>query len=204
MVYLLDIPELGKLELVEVYEYYDQPVLYSCKNASGQLYLVVAAAEDEKKMTWLCTAVSDNRLNQIRSGFIDLHDAFAESENSYTIQVKVPYEQNTSIMTDYIQSKQLPEEMLPLSGECLNLKSEGPPSAFIVTGILIGAVLRSKTFEIETLEKTYIGTITDEAFNTVRNATLSKEYTAELQEITQRSKITNEIVNPKYVLLSLK
>ena len=39
MLDILDIPELGKLEIVEVYEYYDQPVLYSCKNASGHFYL---------------------------------------------------------------------------------------------------------------------------------------------------------------------
>ena len=119
MVYLLDIPELGKLEIVEVYEYYDQPVLYSCQNVSGQLYLVVAAAEDEKYLTWLCTAVSTNRLNQIRSGFIDLQDAFTESENPYSVQVKVPYDENTSMMTDFVQSNQIPEDMLPMSGECL-------------------------------------------------------------------------------------
>lgn len=38
MVNILNIPELGKLEIVEIYEYYDQPVLYSCKNAMGHFY----------------------------------------------------------------------------------------------------------------------------------------------------------------------
>ena len=78
MVDILNIPELGKLEIVEIYEYYDQPVLYSCKNASGHFYLVVAAAEDDQFLTWLCVAVSMERLNLIRSGKIDLYDAFAE------------------------------------------------------------------------------------------------------------------------------
>ncbi|MCE2400451.1 hypothetical protein J4G08_06130 [Candidatus Poribacteria bacterium] len=45
MIDILNIPELGKLEIVETYEYYDQPVLYSCRNAAGHLYLVVAADE---------------------------------------------------------------------------------------------------------------------------------------------------------------
>lgn len=122
MLDILNIPELGKLEIVEVYEYYNQPLLYSCKNASGHFYLVVAAAEDAKFLTWLCVAVSTERLNLIRSGKIDLHDAFAYSENPYAIQVRVPYEEETSVQTDFIQSNQIPENMLPMPGERLDLE----------------------------------------------------------------------------------
>ena len=389
MVDVLNIPELGKLEIVEVYEYYDQPVLYSCKNASGHFYFVVAAAEDDHFLTWLCVAVSTERLNLIRSGKIDLHDAFADSENPYAIQVKVPYKEHASVQTDFIQSNQISENMLPMPGECLDIKTEISPvlndaeeivklrkqeilnltlnfaegpktqapiailsnilgklqgvintigmtflksehitkdvkrkmqmslsdvsmgsfviqiasteitqpdfhgysycgkaieeflkllkagdnyeqlkelllpkskvaknytdflkslngsvtdtefewispnpnqggiaylpaskmretikvleksheenlSTFTTIGTLIGAVLRSKTFEIKTRKKTYKGHITDEAFETVRNATLNQEYTAEIQEVTERSKITDELTKPKYLLLSLK
>ena len=127
MVDIFNIPELGKLEIVEVYEYYDQPVLYSCKNASGHFYLVVAAAEDDQFLTWLCVAVSIERLNLIRSGTIDLHDAFACSEDPYGIQVKVPYEEHASIQTDYLQLDQIPEEMLPMPGEYLDLELDKLP-----------------------------------------------------------------------------
>ena len=388
MVDVLNIPELGKLEIVEVYEYYDQPVLYSCKNASGHFYLVVAAAEDAKFLTWLCVAVSTERLNLIRSGTIDLHDAFADSENPYAIQVRVPYEEHASIQTDFVQSNQIPEDMLPTPGERLDFETDIFPvlsdakeiaksrrqeilnltlnlttssktqapitilsnifgklqsvintigmtflkseritqdvkrkmqlslsdvgmgsfviqvasteitqldshgysycgraieeflkllkagddyeqlkellrpkskvaknytdflkslngsvtdtefewvspnpnqggtaylsaskmqeaikvleksheenlSTFTTTGTLIGAVLRSKIFEIKTEKKNYKGHITDEAFETVRNATLNQEYTAEIQEITERSETTSEITKTKYLLLSL-
>lgn len=124
MVDILNIPELGKLEIVEIYEYYDQPVLYSCKNASGHFYLVVAAAEDDQYLTWLCAAVSTKRLNLIRSGKIDLHDAFADSENPYVTQVRVPYDKHASVLTDSIQSNQIPADMLPIRGECLDLEIE--------------------------------------------------------------------------------
>ena len=56
--YILNITGLGRLEIVETYEYYDQPGLYSCKNAMGHFYLVVAADEDDQYLTWLCAAVS--------------------------------------------------------------------------------------------------------------------------------------------------
>ena len=390
MLDILNIPELGKLEIIEVYEYYDQPVLYSCKNASGHFYLVVAAAEDAQFLTWLCVAASTERLNLIRSGKIDLHDAFVNSENPYAIQVRVPYEEHASVQTDFIQSNQIPEDMLPMPGECLDLeteilpvlsdteeivkfrkqeilnlilnfavgsKTQAPiailsnifgklqtvintigmicfnapqiteeirnsmqisllqvrpgsfnihlaspeitqldlfdhsdcgeaiekffellnaendqeklkgllgqlrlrvakdytnflqalnesvtdtefkwtspnpnrggtaylsnsqmqeiidilekfqeeaPSRLIITGILIGASLRTNRFEIKTTEKTYTGDIADEVFETVENITLNREYTAEIQEVTERSEATNELTKPKYLLLSLR
>ena len=390
MLDILNIPELGKLEIIEVYEYYDQPVLYSCKNASGHFYLVVAAAEDAQFLTWLCVAASTERLNLIRSGKIDLHDAFADSENPYAIQVKVPYEEHASVQTDFIQSNQIPEDMLPIPGECLDLeteilpvlsdteeivkfrkqeilnlilnfavgsKTQAPiailsnifgklqtvintigmicfnapqiteeirnsmqisllqvrpgsfnihlaspeitqldlfdnsdcgdaiekffellnaknnqeklkkllgqlrlrvakdytnflqalnesvidtefkwispnpnrggtaylsnsqmqkaieilekfqeeaPSRLTITGILIGASLRTNRFEIKTTEKTYTGDITDEVFETVENVTLNRQYTAEIQEVTERSEATDELTKPKYLLLSLR
>ncbi len=390
MVDVLDIPGLGRLEIVEIYEYYDQPVLYSCKNAAGHFYLVVAAAEDAQFLTWLCVAVSTKRLNLIRSGKIDLHDAFADSENPYAIQVKVPYEEHASVQTDFIESNQIPADMLPIPGECLDFeteilpvlsdpeeiaklrkqeslnlilnfavgsKTQAPiailsnifgklqtvintigmicfnstqiteeirnsmqisllqvsrgsfnihlaspevtqlnlfdnsdcgdaiekffellkaknneeklkellgqlklratkdyanflqslnesvidtefkwispnpnrggtaslsnsqmqevieilekfqeetPTKFTITGILIAASLRTNRFEIKTTEKTYTGDIADEVFETVENVTLNQQYTAEIQEITERSEATDELTRPKYLLLSLR
>ena len=127
MVNILNIPELGKLEIVEVYEYYDQPVLYSCKNTMGHFYLVVAADEDDQYLTWLCAAVSTDRLNRIRSGRVDLHDAFVHPEGGYVVQVKVPYDEHASVQVDFIQSNLIPEDMLPVPGECLDLEIETLP-----------------------------------------------------------------------------
>ena len=127
MVNILNIPELGKLEIVEVYEYYDQPVLYSCKNAKGHFYLVVAADEDDQYLTWLCAAVSTDRLDWIRSGKVDLHDAFAHPESADVVQVKVPYNEQASVQVDFIQSNLIPEDMLPVPGECLDLEIETLP-----------------------------------------------------------------------------
>lgn len=214
---ILNIPGLGKLEIVEVYIYYDQPVLFSCKNAAGHLYLVLAADENDQYETWLYAAVSVERLNHIRSGAIDLHDAFADTEDGFLLQVIAPYDDQIPFRPEPIQSNRISEEMLPIPGERLNLKTvfqtreaieilqkrrEEAPK-FTITGTLTGAFLRSKRFEIETIEKTYTGDIADEAIETVKNATLSREYTATIQEITQRSEATDEITKPKYQLLSL-
>ena len=93
---ILNIPDLGRLEIIEIYDYYDQPILFACKNAAGHLHLVVAADENDQHETWLYVRVSAERLNLIRSGAIDLHDAFADPEDGRLFQVKFPYDNSTS------------------------------------------------------------------------------------------------------------
>ena len=123
---ILNIPSLGKLEIVETYAYYDQPVLFSCRNAAGYLYLVVAADENDQYDTWLYAGVSPERLNHIRSGEIDLHDAFADPEAGILFQVTAPYDNQSPLQIEPVQSNQIPEDMLPVPGERLNLKIEIP------------------------------------------------------------------------------
>ena len=385
---IFNIPGLGRLEIVETYEYYDQPILFSCKNAAGHLYLAVAADENDQYETWLYAGVSTERLNFIRSGTIDLHDAFADTEDGCLFQVRFPYDSQTISQIESVQSNQISEDMLPTPGECLDFETDIFPglsnakaiaklrkqeflnltlnltadsktqapivllsnifgklqsvintigmtylkseritkdvkrkmqlslsdvgmgsfviqvasteitqfdphgysycgraieeflkllkagdnyeqlkellrpkskvaknytdflkslngsiidtkfewvspnpnqggaaylsaskmqeaikvleksheenlSTFTTTGTLIGAILRSKTFEIRTGKKTYKGHITSKAFETVRNATLGREYTAEIQELTERSETTSEITKTQYLLLNL-
>ena len=124
---ILNISELGKLEIIEIYDYYDQPILFACKNAAGHLHLVVAADENDHYETWLYVRVSAGRLNLIRSGTIDLHDAFADSENGHLLQAKFPYNNPTSPQVEHLEANQIPEDMLPTPGECLNLETKMPP-----------------------------------------------------------------------------
>ena len=389
---VLNITGLGELEIVETYVYYDQPVLFSCKSAAGHLYLAVAADKNDEHETWLYVGVSAERLNLIRSGTIDLHDAFVEPEDGFLLQEIIPYDDQTRPRMEPIQPDQISEDMLPMPGECLDLqpqmlpslsnseeiaeasgretlnltlnfaedhKTEAPVVPFIeivggiqqvinrirmvvtnsnritehikremgisllevgrgsfnillastrdvdlysdsdfgnaignaidefmkllnagsdpeelkklleqlkskvaedytqllkslsksvidtrfkwtspnpdrggtaslsksqmqgaieilkrfqeeslptfqVTGTLTGVWLRSKRFQIETTEETYTGKIADKVFETVSKPTVNQEYTAEIQEITERSETTDEITKTKYQLLSLE
>ena len=125
---ILNIPGLGRLEIVEVYDYYDQPILFSCKNAAGHLYLVVAADENDQHEIWLYAGVSTERLNLIRSGAIDLHDAFAKPEGGFLLQATVPYEDQIPLRIEPIQPNQISEDMLPTAGERLDLKTNTLPA----------------------------------------------------------------------------
>ncbi len=118
---LLNIPMLGRLEIVETFEYYDQPVLFSCKNGAGHFYLVVAADENDQYETWLYAGVSEARLNLIRSGAIDLHEAFADPEDGFLVQARVRYDDQTPFRFEPIQPDKLSKDMLPIPGERLDL-----------------------------------------------------------------------------------
>ena len=124
---LLNIPSLGRLEILETFEYYDQPVLFSCKNAAGHLYLVVAADETNENETWLYAGVSEERLNLIRSGAIDLHDAFADPEDGFLVQAIVTYDDQSEIQIDSIPPNQISNDMFPEPGERLDLKTDTLP-----------------------------------------------------------------------------
>ena len=101
--------------------------------------------------------------------------------------------------TAYLSELQMREAI-----EILQKLQEEETSTFTITGTLTGAFLSSKRFEIETTEKTYTGDIADEAIETVKNATLSQNYTATIQEIIKRSEITDEIIKTEYQLTSLR
>ncbi len=124
MVDILNITGLGRLEIVETYVYYDQPVLFSCKSAAGHFYLGVATDKNDEYETLLYVRVSVERLNLIRSGAIDLHDAFAEPEDGFLLQEIIPYEDQTQSRMELIQPDQISEDMLPMSGERLDLEIE--------------------------------------------------------------------------------
>ena len=126
MGYLPQSTHLGKLELIEVYEFYDQPILFSCRNASDAIFMGVFADEDDNFETWLYVGVSPHRFNQIRSGAIDLHDAFSEVEDGIIYQIKVPHDGQMPVSMP-IPAPQIPDDMLPLPGEFINLETSTLP-----------------------------------------------------------------------------
>ena len=215
-----DIPYLGKHKVVENYVHNDDPALFSCKDSAGHLYLVTVGENDQDK-TWLRVGISKDRLNLIRSGGIELRPAFTNAENELLFQVRIPHDDHIKPSLEVIQPNQIAEEMLPLQGERLGLKTNTLPplsnpqeeetlKTIRIPGTLVGISLRDKSFQIETTDENYYeedffkGKITDEAFETeiVKNATVSKPYTAEIQGFVEIGETKDE-TKIKFRLLSL-
>ncbi|MCG9131162.1 type II toxin-antitoxin system HicB family antitoxin [Candidatus Poribacteria bacterium] len=117
-----DIPYLGIHKVVENYVYNDDPALFSCKDSAGHLYLVTVS-ENEQDKTWLRVEISNERFNLVRSGGIDLRNAFTEAENGYLFRIKVPHDAPTQSSPEVIHPNEIPEDMLPFPGERLGLKN---------------------------------------------------------------------------------
>ena len=121
-----DIPYLGIHKVVENYVHNDDPALFSCKDFAGHLYLVTVSDNDQDK-TWLRVEISNERFKLIRSGGIDLRNAFTDAENGFLFQIRNPQNNSTEPSLKVIQPNQIADDMLPLPGERLGLKTDTLP-----------------------------------------------------------------------------
>lgn len=103
----------------ETFEYYDRPVLFSC-HADDQLYLVVLEDETGWGDTWLYVRVSEERYAQIKTGKVDLRDAFKQAEDGFVIRRQDFDNSDTPRLTSWA-CKFLSDDMLPVRGERLNV-----------------------------------------------------------------------------------
>ena len=118
---ILNIPELGELEIVEIYDYFNVPILFSCRNAVSHLYIVLFADYLPEYETWLYVEVSPMRLNLIRSGKVNLHDAFSKPEMGCLLKAMIPHNNSGELNSAYITPDQLHSDVFPPVNEYLNL-----------------------------------------------------------------------------------
>lgn len=123
---ILNIPELGELEIVEIYDYFNVPILFSCRNSVSHLYIVIFADHSPEYETWLYVEVSLMRLNLIRSGKVNLHDAFAKPEMGRLLKAMIPHSSSAEFNSEYVTPDQLHSDVFPPVDEYLNL-GDTPP-----------------------------------------------------------------------------
>lgn len=120
---LYNIPQLGKLEIIEVFDYHNEPILLSCCNEKQELYIVLYASDLPEHEMWLFAKVSLEKLRLIRSGQINLYDAFAKPEKKHLLKVLIPH-WNCKLATfhsDYILPSELDDDVFLSSSYRLNL-----------------------------------------------------------------------------------
>src|SRR5581483_6966129 len=96
----------------EVYEFYDAPRLFVCRNLTDSQYLAVWIDDDDKTDTWLFVSISMRRFQEIRSGGIDLYDAFKCAETGYVFRVVAPRVDGISSV-ESVESANIDDESLP-------------------------------------------------------------------------------------------
>lgn len=114
--------EWNSLELVEVYEFFDKPLLFTARDEAGKLSLVVLVADGDGAETWLCVPMSYYRFQVVRSGLFDLHDAFARAEGKVALVVSVPRDGLPTVQQ--VPCGEISEDWLPVPGERLELQTD--------------------------------------------------------------------------------
>ena len=111
---------LGILKLIEVYEFYDQPCLFSCQNLSGQVYIALWVDSLETEDIWLYVPISAQRFQNLKDGKIDLHAVFSQSEDAFVFEVNIPFNDHEQTRIRAIACSNLTEDQLPEIGQFIH------------------------------------------------------------------------------------
>lgn len=106
---------LGELEIVTVYEYYDKPCLFSCKNEKTQLFVAVWVDDNLAFEQWICAHVSVARLTDLESKIIDLRSIFENTDCGFVVNMKV-FHSDKVCESSTIKCSDLRDEVLPEKG----------------------------------------------------------------------------------------
>ncbi len=117
------VPGIGDLRIVEVYEYYDGPVLFASRNTRDELFLVSLCHDGQPAQEWFVVPTSRRRHQHIRSGGIDLYTAFKAVEGGHVLRIIVPRD-GSKPTHRWVQASVLDDAELPLAGERLDLPTE--------------------------------------------------------------------------------
>jgi hypothetical protein len=107
---------LGQLEIMEVYDFYDKPVLFSCKNNSGQIFITVWVDILEDSDIWLYAPVSSSRFNAATKGLIELRNIFIYAEDFFVYQVEISHTNKSNTNVNLIYCDEIKDDYLPDSG----------------------------------------------------------------------------------------
>lgn len=97
--------ELGRLEIIEVYEYYDQPCLFSCKNEKGDMFLAIWSTDE----IWLYVLITEDKLKEK----IQIRDYYLNSDSG------IVYKVFSSNIVEEVNPSELLDDWLPIPNEFL-------------------------------------------------------------------------------------
>jgi len=125
-------------DIVEVYDYYDEPLLYTfTAGKNGDLHLALLASENETYKIWLVTQVTATRVNEMVCGHTDLRDMFLMAEFCDVWQFYLPRLTPTQVRNrDSFCARRmtrrgdLEEDILPPVGDRLVRRSETGTGSF--------------------------------------------------------------------------
>lgn len=104
---------LGKLEIIEVYTFYDKPVLFSCRNQSGLIFIAICVNSLEFAEIWLYASVSLSRFQSVTKADMKIKNIFTETEDGSVYQVEIPNGREKKAIVTNVKCNEIPDDYLP-------------------------------------------------------------------------------------------
>jgi len=117
------------LTVEEILIWHDIPQLFVGKDLVGGLYLCLAVENEREMPRYIAVAVSPARLQQLKSGKIDLYGLFANPEMGMWFQITI-FEETSAIAEPIPETETVPEEWLPEPGAFLPVQPMLRPETF--------------------------------------------------------------------------
>ena len=103
----------------QVYEFYDEPVLFTARGSDGQLYLCMLVGVQDIQRTWLYVPLSQARLAEIEANRVDLRSAFSEPEGDELLLIGTTSRDGDSWRR--VRATELPDDVFTKPGLFLDL-----------------------------------------------------------------------------------
>jgi len=112
-------PELGALDVIEIYSYYDGPRLMSCKGHGGQTMLAVWLGGERGEESWYVAPLTKTEFRNLRFGELELRAAFENPEAGHLWFLRE--RPKKSAKARRIELRNVRRDWLPDPGETLEL-----------------------------------------------------------------------------------
>jgi len=118
---------LGQLSILEVYAYYDEPIIFTCRNDRGTYYLAIVVEGQKDHDIWLYVPSQIRVLNSLRKNEIDIRDAVFAAEGDTVYKVALPFDPEENVPISTLSVSDIPMKWLPKPGVFLDYNSVVPP-----------------------------------------------------------------------------
>lgn len=105
------------IRVVEVLEYYDEPVLFFGQSLTGQCYLLMLTVDEPERRQWLLSPMSAARLIAVRNQEVDLRFAFRGAEGGYVWRATTRRGLREVASVEFVRADQLHDDELPSAKE---------------------------------------------------------------------------------------
>lgn len=110
-------PLHGTLIIDSVYEFYEEPRLFSVSNEVGNVFVVYWATTDEDSDTWFLIPISRDKLYQFEMKQVCIRDVLLYQEKKNFVKLIMPFDEVEEIQSEFVSADIIQDLItLPLQG----------------------------------------------------------------------------------------